>query len=119
MTTSNHAYIYIKIYAHTHTHTSNINTHKCFQLTAHLINNNDDTTEQQQQLDENGEVIATIEGHELQPEEAEEIDNENAAIIHDDQQPLTGFGGAAHSASMTSSFNGAAHMYSDSASVDR
>lgn len=39
----------------------------------------------------------------LQPEDAEAIDNENAAVIHDDQQPLTGFGGAAvHSASMTS-----------------
>nr|XP_036218384.1 tyrosine-protein phosphatase 10D isoform X3 [Bactrocera oleae] len=86
---------------------------------AREIHDNEGYEEQQLQLDENGEVIATIEGHELQPEEAEEIDNENAAIIHDDQQPLTGFGGAAHSASMTSSFNGGAHMYSDSTAVDR
>lgn len=45
------------------------------------------------QLDENGDVVATIEGHlshhDLQQAEAEAIDDENAAILHDDQQPLT------------------------------
>jgi len=50
-------------------------------------------TGQQVQLDENGDVVATIEGHlshhDLQQAEAEAIDDENAAILHDDQQPLT------------------------------
>ncbi|XP_037938051.1 tyrosine-protein phosphatase 10D isoform X1 [Teleopsis dalmanni] len=73
---------------------------------AREIHDNEGYEGQQPQFDENGEIIATIEGHnemhELQPEEAEEIDHENAGIIHNDQQPLTGFGGAAHSASMSS-----------------
>lgn len=57
-------------------------------------------------------MIATIEAsnncallYDLQPDEAEAIDNENAAIIHDDQQPLTSFGGgggARNSTSMSS-----------------
>lgn len=78
---------------------------------------------QQPQYDENGEIIATIEGHNemhdtLQPEEAEAIDHENAGIIHDDQQPLTGFGGAAvHSTSM-SSFGNVAQVYNTD-SMDR
>lgn len=54
----------------------------------------------------------------LQPEDAEAIDQENAAVIHDDQQPLTGFGGAAvHSASMTS-FGNVAQIYNTD-SMDR
>lgn len=83
------------------------------------------TQGQQPQFDENGEVIATIEGHGehgmhhevLQPEDAEAIDNENASVIHDDQQPLTGFGDAAHSASMTS-FGTSGQSYNTD-SIDR
>ena len=84
ITPSHHEFTYIYLKTYILTHPCYINTQKCFHLTAHFIGQNADTTEQQLQLDENGEVITTIEGHELQPEEAEEIDNENAAIIHDD-----------------------------------
>lgn len=54
----------------------------------------------------------------LQPEDAEAIDDENAGIISDDQQPLTSFGGQAmHSASMTS-FGTSGQAYT-SDSMDR
>lgn len=54
----------------------------------------------------------------LQPEDAEAIDDENAGIINDDQQPLTSFGGQAiHSASMTS-FGTSGQAYT-SDSMDR
>lgn len=54
----------------------------------------------------------------LQPEDAEAIDDENAGVINDDQQPLTSFGGGAiHSASMTS-FGTSGQAYA-SDSLDR
>ncbi|XP_017052134.1 tyrosine-protein phosphatase 10D isoform X2 [Drosophila ficusphila] len=61
---------------------------------AREMHDNEGYEGQQVQLDENGDVVATIEGHQLshhdlQQAEAEAIDDENAAILHDDQQPLT------------------------------
>ncbi|XP_052855612.1 tyrosine-protein phosphatase 10D isoform X1 [Drosophila gunungcola] len=60
---------------------------------AREMHDNEGYEGQQVQLDENGDVVATIEGHlshhDLQQAEAEAIDDENAAILHDDQQPLT------------------------------
>ncbi|XP_037894870.1 tyrosine-protein phosphatase 10D isoform X1 [Glossina fuscipes] len=78
-------------------------------------------------FDENGEIVAIVEGHPnetsevLHPEEAEAIDKENAIVIHDDQQPLTDYEGSILKAS-TTTFGTSAHQkqgYSNTDSIDR